>query len=110
MDEAETRFKTATSLILNTAEAENNLGVVYGQQGKSAEAEKLFRQAVENNPQYAQAFVNLGLILAVSRDFRKQTKPFRRPSGLNRTNTKALSLEPWCLFGSATGGGCHGLP
>ena len=32
--------------------------------GKNSQAEQLLRQATENNPRYAQAFVNLGLVLA----------------------------------------------
>jgi tetratricopeptide (TPR) repeat protein len=34
------------------------------QAGRTREAEQLFRQAVEDNPRYAQAFLNLGLALA----------------------------------------------
>src|SRR6185312_15909299 len=45
------------------AEAQNNLGVLYGQRGDNRAAEALFRQAVEDNPKYTQAFVNLALIL-----------------------------------------------
>src|SRR6266536_427110 len=59
--QAETELKAAIALDLGYAEAQNNLGVLYGQQGKNKEAEELFRQATENNPQYLQAFINLGL-------------------------------------------------
>ena len=61
---AEKQFKAAIALDPQYAEAQNNLGVLYGQLGKSGEAEQLFRQATENNPQYGQAFANLGMILA----------------------------------------------
>jgi len=91
-------FKTATSLDPQYAEAENNLGVVYGQQGKSAEAEKLFRQAVENNPQYAQAFVNLGLILAGQSRFPEANQALQTAVRLEPNNTKALSSRAMVLI------------
>jgi len=42
MDEAEMRFKTATSLDPQYAEAENNLGVVYGQQANRLRRKSYF--------------------------------------------------------------------
>jgi Tfp pilus assembly protein PilF len=62
--EAETELKAAITVDPGYAEAQNNLGVLYGQQRKNKQAEELFRQATENNPQYTQAFINPGLILA----------------------------------------------
>jgi len=56
----------------------NNLGVLYGQQGRNGDAEALFRQAVENNPQYGQAFMNLGLILAAQERFAEAAKEMEK--------------------------------
>src|SRR5207302_4397257 len=60
------------------AEAQNNLGVLCGQQGENKEAEELFRKATENNPQYTQAFINLGLILAGDSHFPEAEQVIRR--------------------------------
>ena len=74
-------LKTAISLDPQFAEAHGNLGVLYGQQGKSAEAEELLRKAIENNPKYAQAYVNLGLILAGEGRFPEAEKEIREAVG-----------------------------
>jgi len=110
MDEAETQFKTATSLDPQYAEAENNLGVVYGQQGKSAEAEKAIPAGSENNPQYAQAFVNLGLILAGQSRFPEANQALQTAVRLERTTLSAFISSDGAYSARPTGGGCHGLP
>ena len=61
---SEEALKQVLKLDPQYAEAQSNLGVLYGQQGRNSEAEQFFRQATENNPRYTQAFVNLGLTLA----------------------------------------------
>jgi len=71
--------------------------VLYGQQGKSAEAEKLFREAVENNPQYAQAFVNLGLVLASQSRFAEAAWALQSAVHVEPNNTKALASRAMVL-------------
>src|SRR5207245_10323119 len=73
-------------------EAQNNLGVLYGQQGKNREAEELLRQATENNPQYTQAFINFGLILAGEPRFPEAEQPIRTALKISPDNSQALKV------------------
>jgi tetratricopeptide (TPR) repeat protein len=61
--QAAERFKAALSIDPEYAEAQTTWEVVWPARRSGREAEP-FRQGGENNPWYAQAFVNLGLILA----------------------------------------------
>jgi tetratricopeptide (TPR) repeat protein len=81
---AENEFKTAISLDPHYAEAQNNLGTLYGQRGGDAQAEQLFREAIESRPTFANAFVNLGAILASESRF----------SEAEATLNKALQIDP----------------
>jgi tetratricopeptide (TPR) repeat protein len=45
------------------SEAHNNLGVLLAHQGKAAEAEQEYRQALRSNPDFAEAHFNLGMVL-----------------------------------------------
>ena len=74
------------------AEAQANLGVLYGQQGKNSQAEQLLRQATENNPQYAQAFVNLGLVLAAQSRFPEAEQALRSALKIGEDNSQALTV------------------
>ena len=47
-----------------------NLAIVYNQQGKNDEAEKLLRQMVIDFPEYYDAHYSLGLLLAEKGDYR----------------------------------------
>ena len=49
---AEKEYQLAISLNPHYAEAKNNLGSIYGQQGNYQEAERLLRHAIEDNPDY----------------------------------------------------------
>ena len=53
----------------NLASALGNLGIVRANQGDTEEAEKLFRRAIKNDPEYEQGHLNLGLILAKKQKF-----------------------------------------
>jgi Tfp pilus assembly protein PilF len=55
---------TALAINPQLSDAQNNLGVLYGQTGKPDEATRYFRLAISNDPAFAQARLNLGLILA----------------------------------------------
>jgi tetratricopeptide (TPR) repeat protein len=60
------------------AEARNNLAVVFVEQGRLDEAAEQLRQALEVNPDYRRARVNLGRVeelLRAQRDSTTQTKP-----------------------------------
>ena len=67
--EAERAFETALAINPRYAEAESNLGVLYGQAGRTSDAKALFRSAIEDNPKHARAYLNLGLMLAAEGSF-----------------------------------------
>jgi Flp pilus assembly protein TadD len=67
--EAERAFQSALQIDPHYAEAESNLGVLYGQAGRISDAKALFRAAIEDNPRHAQAYLNLGLMLAAEGSF-----------------------------------------
>ena len=39
------------------AEAESNLGVLYGQAGQTSDAKALFRSAIEDNPKHSMIWI-----------------------------------------------------
>ena len=65
--------------------------MLYGQQGNPAEAERLFVEATENNPQYSQAFANLGLIQASQGRLPEAATTLARAVQLDANNTAALT-------------------
>ena len=66
--------------------------MLYGQQGNNSQAEQLLRQATENNPQYAQAFVNLGLVLAAQSRFPEAEQALRSALKIGEDNPQALTV------------------
>jgi len=75
------------------AEAQSNLGVLYGRLGDTKQAEQMFRLATENNSHYEQAFVNLGLILASESRLSEAEQVLRHALQLNPNNERAKTAE-----------------
>src|SRR6267154_1899628 len=62
-----------------------------------ARAKQLFRQAAENNPQYGQAFVNLGLILASESRFSEAEQALQNAVRIEPDNKTALTARAMVL-------------
>jgi Flp pilus assembly protein TadD len=58
----------------------------------------LFRRASQDNPQYGEAFVNLGLILASESRFSEAEQALRRAIEISPNRTTALSAEAMILM------------
>lgn len=63
LSEAESAYKHVLERDISNAVAYNNLGFVYGQQGRWSEAEKHLQTALKLKPDMAMAHVNLGQVL-----------------------------------------------
>jgi len=61
---AESAYKTALQRDENNATAHNNLGFIYGQQGRWEEAKQHLNTALELNPNMSMAHANLGQVIA----------------------------------------------
>src|SRR6202040_85396 len=61
--DADAAYKKAMSLAPDSADPLNALGTLRASEGKSAEAEKLYRQSLEKNPKLLAARQNLGVLL-----------------------------------------------
>ena len=55
-------YQAALRINPDYAEAHYNLGVVYGQQGRTDEAIREYQAALRINPDYAEAHYNLGVV------------------------------------------------
>ncbi|MGC9198410.1 MAG: hypothetical protein ACP5E5_05650 [Acidobacteriaceae bacterium] len=60
-----------------------------GRLGRTKEAEQLFLQATENDSQYVQAFINLGLILASESRFSESKQVLQHAVELDPNSTPA---------------------
>ena len=60
---AEQSCRQALRLSTNLAAAHNTLGAIWNQQGRPADAAACFERAIECNPAFALAYVNLGATL-----------------------------------------------
>ena len=65
-------------------EARGNLAMVHAKKGDLVSAEKLLRQAIEDDPKYKEGYLNLGLILAQQ----------NRKSDAEQELDKAVALAP----------------
>jgi Flp pilus assembly protein TadD len=71
--------------------------VLYGQLGRRGEAQQLFLRATENNPQYVQAFVNLGLTLASESRFADAERALGSAMQLDPPDPAALTAQRMVL-------------
>lgn len=80
------------------AAALGNLGVLYQQQGKAAEAEKYFRRAAEANPGDAKHLLNLGLTLAGQKRYTEAVQAVDRALQITPANPAALTAKGMILL------------
>ncbi len=85
----ELRVKAALQQEPGNALAENNLGVLYGKEGRNAEALALFERASIDNPRYVEAFFNWGLVLASEGKYTDAIPKFQQALVLNTHYSKA---------------------
>ena len=90
---AEAQFKTSVVIDSQFAEAENNLGVLYGKLGRQAEARQMFTRATEDNPRYTQAYVNLALVLASASNFTEARAALETALKLSPLDPLALKVQ-----------------
>jgi tetratricopeptide (TPR) repeat protein len=68
-----------------------NLGVIYAQQGNNGKAEAVLRQALEDDPKYAQGHLNLGLILAQQQKYAAAEAELQKALQLTPNDERTLS-------------------
>jgi tetratricopeptide (TPR) repeat protein len=71
--------------------AYSNMGVAWGQQGKTTEAIAHLRKAVELNPRYVKAQINLGVALGQQEKLQEAIAPLQRALELDPQNASARS-------------------
>jgi|GEM_PF-2056547 len=75
---AEECFLKAADMLPIFSDAQNNLGVLYYRTQREEEAQKIWKQVVQKDPEYATAWYNLGLFTVNSGDFAKAEEYFLR--------------------------------
>lgn len=63
LKDAETTLKKAIELNSNDAVAYNHVAIIMRQRGDFSDALKMYRLAIESDPEYANAHLNLGILL-----------------------------------------------
>ncbi|MDR0304536.1 MAG: tetratricopeptide repeat protein [Chitinispirillales bacterium] len=77
-EEAEECFLRAADMLPIYSDAKNNLGVLYYRTQREEEAQKIWKQVVQKDHEYATAWYNLGLYTVNSGDFAKAGEYFLR--------------------------------
>ncbi|HOV84191.1 MAG TPA: tetratricopeptide repeat protein [Paludibacteraceae bacterium] len=83
-------YQKVINLYPNDVRGYNNLGLVYYQQNKIDEAEKLFTQALQKDPNSPDVNFNLGLIALKKGDVTKAEELFGKAANTNGEMSKAL--------------------
>jgi Flp pilus assembly protein TadD len=90
---AEQEFKQAIAIDSHDADAANDLGTLYRQQGNSAEAERVIRQAIESNPTFINAYLNLSDLLASQSRYAEADEVLQKALQIDPSNREAQSLR-----------------
>lgn len=88
---AETELQVVLGRSPGEYRASNLLGVIRAQQHREPEAEKLFRQVIEQKPDFAGAHINLGMLYAQTEREDDAVAQFREALRLDPKRTDALS-------------------
>ena len=83
-------YQEVINLYPNDIRGYNNLGLIYYQQDKIDEAEKLFTQALQKDPNLPDVNFNLGLIALKKGDVTKAEELFGKAANTNGEMSKAL--------------------
>lgn len=83
-------YQKVINLYPNDVRGYNNLGLIYYQQNKIDEAEKLFTQALQKDPNSPDVNFNLGLIALKKGDVTKAEELFGKAANTNGEISKAL--------------------
>ncbi len=59
------------------ADAHNNLGIIYTDQGKYEEAKEAFRRAIKVDPEYKTAYMNIGVVYDKEKKHRKALEMYK---------------------------------
>ena len=95
------KAETELNLVLNSNPQEyralNLLGIVRAQQRREADAEKLFKQAIELKPDFVSTHIDLGLLLVQTNRPNEAVVEFKEALRLDPARTDALSplLSIW---------------
>ncbi|MEK6576700.1 MAG: tetratricopeptide repeat protein, partial [Nitrospirota bacterium] len=84
-NEAKEAFQKVISLQPDNAVANNNLGLVYMEEGKGKEAEIRFKVALKANPNYPQALNNLALLYSKEGSYEEAIRLYKN----------ALKIDPY---------------
>jgi Flp pilus assembly protein TadD len=90
--QAEQEFKRALDLSPKDAETLNNLGTLYGLQGRDHEAENMFRAAIASSPGMVKAMVNLSATLASENQFAEAADEIQKALAVAPSNKDAIEL------------------
>lgn len=86
------RLKQALALYPNYVQAYNNLGVVYGRMGDRDAERTALQRAVSLNDHFAPAWLNLGRMAIVDRDFRSAEGFLDKASALTPADSQTLLI------------------
>jgi tetratricopeptide (TPR) repeat protein len=92
LNKAAVEFQAGMAAEPQAAEPPYNLGLINGMLGKNAEAEGLFRQATENDPNYVDAYLMMARVIAAQNRFSEAEKRAEIAAQLAPKNTAALTL------------------
>lgn len=89
---ASKRFNKVLQSNPNCGPALNGLGIIAMQSGKTSDAKSYFAQAVEVDPQFPPAYLNLGRVLLLAKDYAGGEALLQRATSLDPTSSETLSL------------------
>ena len=95
-------YQKAMELTPNDAALHNNLGSVYAEMGKVAEAQKEFQKAADVNPAGASGYYyNLGVVLVNQGKMDEASTALKKATDLDPTNANAFYWYGMALLGKA---------
>jgi tetratricopeptide (TPR) repeat protein len=95
-------YQKALELTPNDAALHNNLGSVYAEMGKVAEAQKEFQKAADVNPAGASGYYyNLGVVLVNQGKMDEASTALKKATDLDPTNANAFYWYGMALLGKA---------
>ncbi len=97
LQSAERHLRKAVTL-KRTAHALCLLADVVYQQGRSGEAKRLYRRAIRLDPQYEEAYYNLGVLLKFARQYSRAESVFRQAIKLDSKYAEAYAELGYCLL------------